>query len=94
MAGGSLLGTISTSYISNRVGRRGSLFIVGNIWLIGSNLICAVQNAPMLIVSRVLNCFTVGTLASQGPACVAEVSLPAVKRQLIHFNNGRLLVLF
>lgn len=66
MAGGSLLGSLASSWTSDRFGRRDTLFIACIIWLIGSTLMCAVQNVPMLIVSRVFNGFSVGMLTSQG----------------------------
>jgi MFS family permease len=66
MAGGSLLGSLFSSWTSDRYGRRDSLFIACIFWLIGSTLMCAVQNVPMLIVSRIINGFSVGMLTSQG----------------------------
>ncbi|KAK2808593.1 hypothetical protein FQN50_004625 [Emmonsiellopsis sp. PD_5] len=66
MAGGSLLGALFSSWTSDRRGRRDSLFIACNIWIIGSILMSAVQNVAMLIVSRMVNGFAVGMLTSQG----------------------------
>lgn len=66
MAGGSLLGSLFSSWTSDRFGRRDSLFIACIIWLVGSTLMCAVQDVAMLIVSRVFNGFAVGMLTSQG----------------------------
>jgi MFS family permease len=66
MAGGSLLGCIFASWSGDKFGRRDSMFIACLIWLIGSTLMCAVQNTAMLIVSRIINGFAVGILTSQG----------------------------
>jgi MFS family permease len=66
MAGGSLLGSLASSWTSDRFGRRDSMFIACIVWLIGSTLMCAVQNVPMLIVARIFNGFAVGMLTSQG----------------------------
>jgi MFS family permease len=66
MAGGSLLGSLISSWTSDHFGRRDSMFIACIVWLIGSTLMCAVQNVPMLIVARIFNGFAVGMLTSQG----------------------------
>lgn len=66
MAGGSLLGSMFSSWTGDHFGRRDSLFVACIIWVIGSILMCAVQNIAMLIVSRVFNGFAVGMLTSQG----------------------------
>lgn len=66
MAGGSLLGSILSSWTGDRFGRRDTLFAACIIWVIGSIMMCAVQNIEMLIVSRVVNGFAVGMLTSQG----------------------------
>jgi MFS family permease len=66
MAGGSLLGSLISSWTSDRYGRRDSLFIACIFWLFGSILMCAVQDVAMLIVSRIINGFAVGILTSQG----------------------------
>jgi MFS family permease len=76
MAGGSLLGSLFSSWTSDRFGRRDSLFIACIIWLVGSTLMCAVQDVAMLIVSRVINGFAVGMLTSQGEGNHAKLCGP------------------
>lgn len=87
MAGGSLLGSLVSSWTSDRFGRRDSLYIACVIWLIGSTLMCAVQNVAMLIVSRVFNGFAVGMLTSQGPILIAEISLPHQRGRLLSLQQ-------
>ncbi|KAJ5108489.1 hypothetical protein N7456_005164 [Penicillium angulare] len=87
MAGGSLLGSLFSSWTSDRFGRRDSLYIACIIWLIGSTLMCAVQNVAMLIVSRVFNGFAVGMLTSQGPILIAEISLPHQRGRLLSLQQ-------
>ncbi|KAJ5708824.1 hypothetical protein N7493_010158 [Penicillium malachiteum] len=87
MAGGSLLGSLFSSWTSDRFGRRDSLFIACIIWLIGSTLMCAVQNVAMLVVSRIINGFAVGILTSQGPILIAEISLPHQRGRLLSLQQ-------
>ncbi|KAJ5132056.1 hypothetical protein N7448_006214 [Penicillium atrosanguineum] len=87
MAGGSLLGSLFSSWTSDRLGRRDSLFIACIVWLVGSTLMCAVQDVAMLIVSRILNGFAVGMLTSQGPILIAEISLPHQRGRLLSLQQ-------
>lgn len=66
MAGGSLLGSIFSTFVSDRFGRRDSLFVACVIWIVGSTLMCAVQDVAMLIVVRMINGFAVGIFTGQG----------------------------
>jgi MFS family permease len=66
MAGGSLVGSLVSSWTGDRVGRRDSMAMACVVFIIGSTLMAAAQNRTMLIVSRVVNGFAVGMLTSQG----------------------------
>lgn len=79
MAGGSFFGSIISAFLSDRIGRRDTLFVACLHWLVGSTLMSASQNVAMLIISRVINGLAVGMLTSQGPTYIAEIS-PASKR--------------
>jgi MFS family permease len=83
MAGGSLLGALFSSWTGDRVGRRDSMFGATVIFVVGSILMCAVQNIAMLIVSRIVNGFAVGIITAQGPVYIAEISPPTRRGQLI-----------
>ncbi|KAH9209568.1 general substrate transporter [Leptodontidium sp. 2 PMI_412] len=87
MAGGSLLGALFSSLVSDKYGRRDSLFIGSVVFVIGSALMAAVRNLQMLIVSRIVNGFAVGILTSQGPILLAEISLPKMRGRLITFQQ-------
>ncbi|KAJ5365264.1 Major facilitator superfamily domain general substrate transporter [Penicillium concentricum] len=87
MTGGSLLGSLFSSWTSDRYGRRDSMFIACILWLIGSTLMSAVQNVAMLIVSRIINGFAVGILTSQGPILIAEISLPQQRGRLLSLQQ-------
>ncbi|KAI5465259.1 sugar transporter family protein [Mariannaea sp. PMI_226] len=87
MAGGSLLGALFSSWTGDRFGRRDSLFIASIIWVIGSALMCSVQNIAHLIVARIVNGFAVGILTSQGPILIAELSTPQNRGRLISLQQ-------
>ena len=40
---------------------------------IGSILVCAAQNIPMLIVGRIINGFSVGICSAQVPVYISEI---------------------
>ena len=87
MAGGSLLGSLFSDVVSGRYGRRDTLFVACIIFIIGSTLMCAVQDLAMLIVARIVNGFAVGMLTSQGPIYIAEISTPKLRGRLISFQQ-------
>lgn len=87
MAGGSLLGALFSDSVSGRFGRRDTLTVACGVFIIGSILMCAVQNLAMLIVARIINGFAVGMLTSQGPIYIAEISTPKLRGRLISFQQ-------
>lgn len=66
MAGGSLLGALLSSWTGDRIGRRDSMLCACAVFVVGSTLMCAVQDRAMLVVSRVVNGIAVGILTTQG----------------------------
>ena len=55
MPGGSWLGALVSGILSDRLGRKSSIQVGAVIWVIGSIIVCASQNIPMLIVGRIIN---------------------------------------
>jgi MFS family permease len=66
MAGGSLIGALFAGWSGDRIGRRDTIGAACIVFIIGSILMCAVQNQAMLIVARVVSGLGVGMLTSQG----------------------------
>lgn len=57
------------------------------IWVIGSTIICASQNIPMLIVGRIINGFCVGIESAQVPVYVSEIAPPSKRGRLVAFQQ-------
>jgi len=53
------------------------------IWIIGSAIICASQNIPMLVVGRIINGFCVGIQSAQVPVYISECVPPTKRGRLV-----------
>ena len=60
LAGGSIIGALMAGPISNKIGRRDSIFFACLWWLFGTALQTSCNGIPMLIVGRLLNGVCVG----------------------------------
>ncbi|KAI1639049.1 general substrate transporter [Biscogniauxia mediterranea] len=83
MPGGSWLGAIISGFLSDILGRKTSIQIGAIIWIIGSVIVCASQNIPMLIVGRVINGLSVGICSAQVPVYISEISPPSQRGRFI-----------
>jgi Na+/melibiose symporter-like transporter len=73
MTAGSWAGALVSGYLSDILGRRKAIMIGCVIWVIGSAVICASQNIPMLVVGRIINGFCVGIQSAQVPVYISAV---------------------
>ncbi|KAL2819758.1 general substrate transporter [Aspergillus granulosus] len=83
MAGGSWLGALVSGFLSDIFGRKRSIMIGAVIWCIGSIIVCASQNIPMLIVGRIINGFSVGICSAQVPVYITELAPPTKRGRLV-----------
>ncbi|KAI1140564.1 general substrate transporter [Hypoxylon sp. FL0543] len=83
MPGGSWLGALVSGVITDIFGRKTSIQIGALIWIVGSILVCASQNIPMLIVGRIINGFSVGICSAQVPVYISELSPPSKRGRFI-----------
>ncbi|KAL2011371.1 hypothetical protein VTN00DRAFT_4089 [Thermoascus crustaceus] len=83
MAGGSWLGALVSGFLSDMIGRKQSIMVGSVIWCIGSIIICASQNVPMLIVGRIINGFSVGICSAQVPVYISEIAPPSKRGRLV-----------
>jgi len=83
MPGGSWLGALISGFASDRFGRKTSIQIGAVIWVIGSVIVCAAVNIPMLVVGRIINGFAVGICSAQVPVYITEISPPSKRGRLV-----------
>ncbi|RDL38135.1 Uncharacterized protein BP5553_05568 [Venustampulla echinocandica] len=76
MPGGSFIGALLSGVLSDRLGRKSAIQVGSVIWIVGSIIICATQNIPMLMVGRFINGLSVGICSAQVPVYVAELAPP------------------
>lgn len=74
LAAGSIVGALFAGPLSDRLGRRTSIWVATVPWLIGTAVQAAVQSRGMLIAGRLLNGLTVGVTSSQVPVYLAEIA--------------------
>ena len=83
MPAGSWLGALVSGYVTDILGRKWAIMIGCIIWLIGSTIICASQNIPMLVVGRIINGFCVGMESAQVPVYISELSPPTKRGRVV-----------
>lgn len=87
MPAGSWLGALVSGYLSDILGRKKAIMTGCIIWCIGSAIICASQNIPMLVVGRIINGFCVGIESAQVPVYVSEIAPPSKRGRLVAFQQ-------
>lgn len=83
LAAGSVVGSAVAGPLSDKIGRRDSIFFACFFWLIGTAVQVACQNYGQLIAGRVLNGFTVGITSSQVPVYLAEIAKAEKRGSLV-----------
>ena len=74
LAAGSVVGSLFAGPLSNRIGRRDSIFIGCLFWLLGTAIQVACNGYGMLIAGRIINGICVGITSSQVPVYLAEIA--------------------
>jgi len=74
LAAGSVVGSLMAGPVSNRWGRRDSIFFACFWWIIGTSIQVSCKNFGQLIAGRILNGVCVGITSSQVPVYLAEIA--------------------
>ncbi|KAI1342569.1 putative MFS glucose transporter [Xylariaceae sp. FL0016] len=83
MSAGSFAGAIAAGFVSDRIGRRGSLMVASVIWIIGAALQCSAQNVGHLIAGRVISGLSVGITSSQVCVYLAELAPGRIRGRIV-----------
>ncbi|KAK5439497.1 hypothetical protein LTR34_000465 [Exophiala xenobiotica] len=83
LAAGSVVGSIIAGPISDRIGRRDSIFFACLWWLMGTAVQTGTSGIGSLIAGRILNGVCVGITSSQVPVYLAEISRKEKRGALI-----------
>ena len=74
LAAGSVVGALFAGPLSDKIGRRDSIFIACLFWLTGTAIQVACNGYGMLIGGRLINGVCVGITSSQVPVYLAEIA--------------------
>lgn len=74
LAAGSVVGSLGAGPLSDRIGRRDSIFFACFWWLAGTAVQVSCRNYDQLIAGRILNGVCVGITSSQVPVYLAEIA--------------------
>lgn len=74
LAAGSVVGSLFAGPLSDKIGRRDSIFFACFFWIAGTAVQVATQSYGMLIAGRILNGVCVGITSSQVPVYLAEIA--------------------
>ena len=83
MPGGSFIGALASGFLSDILGRKKAIQVGAIIWCIGSIIVCASQDIPMLIVGRFINGLSVGICSAQVPVYISELAPPSKRGRVV-----------
>nr|AJP61937.1 myo-inositol/H symporter [Strigomonas oncopelti] len=84
---GAFVGAFASGFISARFGRRPCIATADVLFIVGSVLMAAAPNVPVVLVSRVLVGLAVGISSATIPVYLAEVTAPKHRGATIVLNN-------
>ncbi|KAJ4288892.1 high affinity glucose transporter [Collariella sp. IMI 366227] len=83
MPGGSWLGALLSGFVSDRFGRNRSI----QVGIVGSIIVAAAVNIPMLAIGRTVNGFSVGICSAQVPVFISELAAPTMRGRLVSMQQ-------
>lgn len=83
MPAGSLVGSLGSSFLADKLSRKVALQVSCVIWIIGSIIQCASQNVGMLCAGRVIAGLSVGIASSVVPVYQAEIAPKEIRGRVV-----------
>ncbi|KAL2015958.1 hypothetical protein VTK56DRAFT_4493 [Thermocarpiscus australiensis] len=87
MPAGSLVGSLLSSFVADKFSRKVALQVSCVLWIIGSILMCAAQNIPMLCVGRVICGFGIGIASSIVPVYQSEIAPKEIRGRVVSLQQ-------
>ncbi|KAK9327301.1 general substrate transporter [Lipomyces starkeyi] len=87
MAGGSLVGALSSSFLGDRLSRKITMQIGAVLWCIGAVIQSASNGVPMLIVGRVIAGLCVGLTSALVPIYQSEIAPRKIRGRVVVFQS-------
>lgn len=87
MPAGSLLGSLVSSFLADKYSRKVALQISCVLWIIGSILMTASQNVPMLCIGRVVCGFSVGIASAIVPVYQSEIAPKEIRGRVVSLQQ-------
>jgi len=82
---GAVIGALSCSYLAERRGRRGTLLLVGIVFVVGSTAASLAPSPLLLSLARLVLGFAVGGATQTAPVYVAELAPTRYRGRLVLF---------
>lgn len=83
MSAGSFAGSIAAGWLSDYLGRRGSLMVASLVWIIGAMVQCSAQNVTHLVAGRVVSGLAVGVTSSQTCVYLSELAPARIRGRIV-----------
>lgn len=87
MPAGSLVGSLTSSFLADRWSRKVALQISCVLWIIGSTIQCATVNVAMLCVGRVIAGMCVGIASSVVPVYQSEIAPKEIRGRVVSLQQ-------
>ncbi|KAM7184610.1 high-affinity glucose transporter, partial [Rhypophila sp. PSN 637] len=87
MPAGSLVGSLFSSFLADRYSRKVALQISCVLWILGSILMTAAQNIPMLCIGRVICGLCVGIASSVVPIYQSEIAPKEIRGRVVSLQQ-------
>ncbi|BGP41793.1 hypothetical protein JCM10449v2_005784 [Rhodotorula kratochvilovae] len=87
MAGGSFAGSLLTSWLADKIGRKRCIIISGFVWVIGCIIQAASYNVECLIAGRVIGGIAIGIGSSIVTTYQAEITKPELRGRIVSIQQ-------
>ncbi|KAK9427053.1 general substrate transporter [Lipomyces doorenjongii] len=90
MAAGSVVGSLTSSFLADWLSRKKSIQFGAVLWCIGSSLQASATGVPMLIVGRVISGLCIGLTSSLVPIYQSEIAPRKIRGRVVALQHAAL----